>query len=285
VRPLDAHGVEGLLAQGGTVLGTHNRCDPFHYFGAGGADCSAEAMDFVRELGLDASGYFQAAWAISMTYVAFVLNAMAMDYYPRLTTAIKDHKDARRLVNEQAEMALLLAGPVLMTMITLAPWVIHLLYAESFGPAAEVLRWQVLGDVLKLASAPVVFIFLATGNGGIAVAVQCVWSAAYLGALVLGIGEYGLIMTGVGFWAAYLVYFIFVALAANRLIGFKPTQRNGWFTLLLLFFGAVLIFLARQSTLTSYAVGSVATLLVAAYSVHRLNHLMDLKGWLRQRLT
>jgi ATP-dependent phosphofructokinase / diphosphate-dependent phosphofructokinase len=54
VRPLDAHGVEGLLAQGGTVLGTHNRCDPFHYFGAGGADRSADAMAFVRELGLDA---------------------------------------------------------------------------------------------------------------------------------------------------------------------------------------------------------------------------------------
>lgn len=54
VRPLTAHSVEGLLAQGGTVLGTHNRCDPFHYFGAGGADVSAQAMDVVRELGLDA---------------------------------------------------------------------------------------------------------------------------------------------------------------------------------------------------------------------------------------
>ncbi len=54
VRHLDAHAVEGLLAQGGTVLGTHNRCDPFHYFGAQGADCSGQAMDFVRELGLDA---------------------------------------------------------------------------------------------------------------------------------------------------------------------------------------------------------------------------------------
>jgi hypothetical protein len=54
VRPLDARNVEGLLAQGGTVLGTHNRCDPFHYFGAGGADCSAQAMAYARELGLDA---------------------------------------------------------------------------------------------------------------------------------------------------------------------------------------------------------------------------------------
>ncbi|MFK8015902.1 MAG: oligosaccharide flippase family protein, partial [Gammaproteobacteria bacterium] len=55
----------------------------------------------LRELGLDASGYFQAAWAISMIYVGFVLNAMAMDYYPRLSAAITNHETARQLVNEQ----------------------------------------------------------------------------------------------------------------------------------------------------------------------------------------
>jgi 6-phosphofructokinase 1 len=53
VRPLDEHAVQGILAQGGTILGTHNKCDPFHYFGAGGADCSAQAMAYARELGLD----------------------------------------------------------------------------------------------------------------------------------------------------------------------------------------------------------------------------------------
>jgi 6-phosphofructokinase 1 len=54
VRPLDEPAVQGILAQGGTILGTHNKCDPFHYFGAGGADCSAQAMATARELGLDA---------------------------------------------------------------------------------------------------------------------------------------------------------------------------------------------------------------------------------------
>ena len=46
-----------------------------------------------------------------------------------------------------------IVGPVLMAMITLAPWVIHLLYAESFSPAADILRWQALGDIFKVASA------------------------------------------------------------------------------------------------------------------------------------
>lgn len=54
VRTLDAAAVGGILAEGGTILGTHNKADPFHWFGAGGADVSGAAMAFVRELGLDA---------------------------------------------------------------------------------------------------------------------------------------------------------------------------------------------------------------------------------------
>lgn len=53
VLALDPGVVGGILAQGGTILGTHNRCDPFHYFAAGGADVSAELMAYVQELGLD----------------------------------------------------------------------------------------------------------------------------------------------------------------------------------------------------------------------------------------
>lgn len=52
VRPLAEADVVGILAQGGTILGTHNRCDPFSWQGT---DHSAEVMSYVRnELGLHA---------------------------------------------------------------------------------------------------------------------------------------------------------------------------------------------------------------------------------------
>ncbi len=52
-RPLDAAAVAGILAQGGTILGTHNKANPFHYFAADGADVSDQAIAYARELGLD----------------------------------------------------------------------------------------------------------------------------------------------------------------------------------------------------------------------------------------
>ncbi len=238
----------------------------------------------LRELGLDASGFFQAAWAISMIYVGFVLNAMAMDYYPRLSAAISEHSRARQLVSEQAEMALLLAAPALLAMVTLAPWVIQLLYTPSFGPAADVLRWQVLGDVLKVATVPVVFVFLATGHGGIAIGIQLLWSAIYLAALALGLERFGLIMTGIGFALAYLVYYVAVVVAANRLIGYKPTRRNFLFPLLLLVSGGATIVLTATSTAAALSFGALATLIVSVYSLRRLNDLIDVGGWLRTKL-
>jgi 6-phosphofructokinase 1 len=52
-RPLDAAAVRGILDEGGSCLGTHNRADPFHYFGAAGADHSGPTLANARALGLD----------------------------------------------------------------------------------------------------------------------------------------------------------------------------------------------------------------------------------------
>lgn len=54
VQPLDEAAVAGILAEGGTILGTHNHCNPFAFFGAGGADVSGQALAQARQLGLDA---------------------------------------------------------------------------------------------------------------------------------------------------------------------------------------------------------------------------------------
>ena len=51
VRALDLRSVAGIAATGGTILGTHNKADPFNWQGR---DRSDEVCAYVRELGLDA---------------------------------------------------------------------------------------------------------------------------------------------------------------------------------------------------------------------------------------
>jgi 6-phosphofructokinase 1 len=54
MRPLHAHDVEDIIEQGGTILGTHNKANPFKDFGRGGADVSAEVLAIAHDRRLDA---------------------------------------------------------------------------------------------------------------------------------------------------------------------------------------------------------------------------------------
>jgi O-antigen/teichoic acid export membrane protein len=176
-----------------------------------------------NEIGLDAAGHFQAAWTISMQYIGFVLGAMGADYYPRLTGIIHDKAAASRLVNEQTEVALLLSAPVFIAMIGLAPWVVNLLYSSEFISAIGILRWQILGDVLKVASWPMGFVILAVGAGNTFFWVETT-TMLLMGGLIFGLlPSLGLPITGVAFLASYLYLLPLVYFLAWRRIHFQWT--------------------------------------------------------------
>lgn len=173
-----------------------------------------------RELGVEELGHFTAAWTISMTYIGFVLGAMSTDYYPRLTAVIHDRDATNRLVNEQTEVALLLAGPVLLAMMTFAPWVIELLYSKAFMPAVDILRWQILGDILKVVSWPLGFIILAAANGRTFMLTESLTAIVFLGFIWLTIPSLGLDSTGVAFLVMYVLYLPTVYWLAWKKTGF-----------------------------------------------------------------
>ncbi len=52
-RTLSYRDVSGILALGGTILGTHNKANPLNYFGANGADVSDRVAEYYREQELD----------------------------------------------------------------------------------------------------------------------------------------------------------------------------------------------------------------------------------------
>jgi len=234
--------------------------------------------------GLDATGFYQAAWAVSMAYIGFVLNAMGMDYFPRLASVKNDRARANSMANEQTEMALLLAGPILLAMMTFAPWVISLLYSESFASATELLRWQVMGDIAKIMSWPMGFVALALGRGGVFFCTQLAWNAIYLLIIWLGLPEMGLVSVGVGYLVAYVVLFAVVYGVARQLIGFRAAPGNVGLFAILMACASGIHAASAVSFGGSVILGVTLTMLVGAYCIIRLNKLMDLAGWLRLKL-
>jgi O-antigen/teichoic acid export membrane protein len=227
-----------------------------------------------RELGPVALGHYQAVWMISTNYIVFLLAALATDYYPRLAAAIGDPEAARRTVNQQAEVVLLLSGPVLVGTVAFAPWLVPLLFSSKFLPAVEILRWQILGDFMKIVSATLGFLLLAGGHGRAYVAVEVVACTVFVGVTALALKWLGPIAPGVAYFAMYSIYAVLVLVLARRSIAFVPTART--VEAFLAVAGALIItvlcatFSPLAGALAGIALGAAIAALVAVRLRHAL---------------
>jgi antigen flippase len=227
-----------------------------------------------QSLGLEAVGYFQAAWAVSMLYVNFILQAMSTDYYPHLTSLIENQNASNQLVNEQAEFALLLAAPIVIGMVTFAPLVLWVLYSPAFAVANNILQWQTAGVLLKVATWPIGYIVLAKGMGKTFFSIELGWNLLYLLLVWIGVRLFGLTATGIGFFATYFVIFIVTYIIVVRVNRF--TYQLEFVRLLVGSLGAVLsvLLLGSFSPVTAYVAGGILAIAFAVYSVRRISLLL-----------
>src|SRR5262249_11765494 len=144
-------------------------------------------------------GLYQSAWTLGGLYVSFILQAMGADFYPRLTASANDNAACNRMVNEQAYIGLLLAGPGAIFTLTFAPLVISLFYSAKFHAAVGILRWICLGTTLQVITWPMGFIALAKGRSSVFFWSDFVWTVVYLGLAWLCVRWFGLTGTGIAF--------------------------------------------------------------------------------------
>jgi enterobacterial common antigen flippase len=185
-----------------------------------GAAYVARAM-VLQHAGLDAAGLYQAAWTLGGLYIGFVLQAMSTDFYPRLVTAIQDSGRSNRLVNEQAQVSLLLAGPGVVGTLALAPLVIGLLYTSEFSGAVETLRWICLGMALRIITWPMGFLLVAANRRLLSVGTDLAWSVFMVAAAWLLIPPLGALGAGIAFFLSYVLHGAMMYPLVRRLYGFR----------------------------------------------------------------
>ena len=185
-----------------------------------GLDIATRSL-ITRELGIDAAGLYQAAWAISGLFASFILSAMGTDFYPRLTSVIHDQHIATRTVNEQTEIGMLLALPGLLGTLAFAPWMMEAFYTKQFLPGAAMLPWFVLGIFGRVVSWPLGFIQLAKGASRWFIATETVFVGLQLGMLLWTLPRFGLVGVAYTFAINYFLYILAMFWVAKALIGFQ----------------------------------------------------------------
>jgi len=166
-------------------------------------------------------GQFLAAMAISHVYVNFILQAMGMDYLPRLTRHKDTPAECNRLVNEQTEVALLLAVPGVTTLVVAAPLLIPLLYSHRFDDAIEVFRWQCLGVLLKVASWPLGFVLIARGRRMAFLVTETMTNVVHVSVFYFLVRSYGLTGAALAFAVVYLWYLPVIFYVVRQGTSFK----------------------------------------------------------------
>ena len=180
----------------------------------------------LRTEGEAGAGQVQAATALSMVYVGFILQAMGTDFYPRLTAAASDKVRRNQLVNEQSEVALLLALPGVLGTIAFAPWVVRVFYSGQFDQAAEVLCWQMSGNFLRVVSWPMGFILLAQGRGTLFVLTDAAAWTVYVVLAWIGLQRFGLPGMGMAFLGLYAFHVVMMAIVVAVCSGFRWSAAN-----------------------------------------------------------
>lgn len=234
---------------------------------------SAYAIRLIVSLdsGFHAAGLYQAAWSLGGLYAGFVLQAMGTDFYPRLTAVSQDNAECNRLVNEQTEVSILLAGPGLIATLTLAPAVMALFYSAAFQEAVDILRWICLGMMLRIVAWPIGFIVLAKGAKAIFFWSDVAATVVHVGLAWLCVPALGPAGAGFAFFGLYVWHSVLMYCVARHLTDFRWSAVNrrliaAYLSIAVLVFGAFQFLPTWRAT----GFGLAVAVLVGLFSLRSL---------------
>jgi PST family polysaccharide transporter len=180
----------------------------------------------LRNNGFEAAGFYQAAWTLGGLYVGVILEAMGADFYPRLSAQANDNDACNRLINEQTEVGLLLAGPGVIATMTLSPLVISIFYSAKFAAAVGILRWMCLGALLQVVTWPLGYMVAAKGKQTLYFVCQLMFSVFSVCSAWICIRFFGLTGVGIAFLASNIFHGLMLLPMARSLSKFSWSESN-----------------------------------------------------------
>lgn len=223
--------------------------------------------------GVEEVGLFNAGFQIIGTYVGLVFTAMGTDYFPRLSAVFGDKKQSNLLVNQQAEIALLILLPIVIIFIIFIPLVINLLYSEKFLPINGMMVWAAYGMFFKAGSWVIAFQLLANGSSRLFFINELATNMYMFFFNILGYNYFGLTGLGYSFLLTYFIYFMQVLWITNYKYQFKIENGFMKYLLISLFLGSCcLALISNFNEYFRYLIGTgfaILAILIAIWELEK----------------
>lgn len=235
--------------------------------------------------GVEQVGLFQAGFAIMTTYVGMVMNAIATDYYPRLAAINKDNEKCREAVSRQGEIGVMILAPMLTCCLVFMPFVLKILYSDSFLAATEYISWACLGMMLRLAAWVISYLFVAKAESKLFLKLELSANIYYLVFSLVGYHLGGLTGLGIAFAMEYVVYFVQCYLIARKRYDFRFSNSFiKCYGIQLLLVIACLVIVMVFDGWMKYTFGSVIIALSCFLGLKGLNQRMNLLGFVKNKI-
>lgn len=232
---------------------------------------------FVRYAGSTADvGLYQSSNSLTMQCVSLVFAAMAMEFFPRLTTVATDSEKTSLIVNRQIEVVSLVAAPIAALMILAAPLAVRIVLSEEFLTAVPLIRWMCLGILFKAIAYPTGYISFARGDRLTFFLVEGVaGNLLMIGLSMVCYHLWGLIGLGIASSATFLLFIGVYIVMTGRLYGYRPTRNVVMTSLgLIIMLSACLAASMISSTAVSITAMALFTGCISVYSLIHLRRLM-----------
>lgn len=235
--------------------------------------------------GVDQVGLYNAGFAILNTNVGMIFTAMGTDYFPRLSGVAKDIEKAKNIINEQAEIAILILAPILTVFLIFINWVVIILYSSKFLPVDGMIHWAALGMYLKAASWPIAYLIIAKGHTKFFFYSELIGNVYMLGLNIIGYHWLGLEGLGISFFVGFLIYLLQVYYIAKRKYTFA-FQKSFYKIFVIQFLLGISCFISSRLINPPYIYffGVLLVLLTAIYSFRELNKRLGLIPLILEKL-
>jgi len=141
-------------------------------------------------LGLHTAGLWQATWRISEVYLGVVMASVSLYFLPRLGE-VAGTPSLRKEIVRTFTQAVGITAVIALAIFVLRDWVVRIVFTEEFLPVRDLMPFQLLGDVLRMAAWTLGFVLVALVRSRWYIALELLVPAIYFGGALLLVPGHG----------------------------------------------------------------------------------------------
>lgn len=163
-----------------------------------------------------AVGHYQAGYTLINRYVGLIFTALAMEYYPRLTSVADSRFRTSVFVSHETSLIMILLIPIATFFIPASQIVIKLLYSEEFVVILPFIVTAMAGMVFRGISWCMSYLILARGDGKTYVWTESLSSVVGVVLNMAAFDRWGIDGLGLSFTLWYVVYTAIMVIVSRR---------------------------------------------------------------------